>query len=82
MADERPPGLEALQAATLQLIGAARQVLDAAEQLVRDPEAVTQVAQSMAAIARAAVQAVTPGGAGSPPAGHPEDEPLEHIDLA
>jgi hypothetical protein len=80
VADDRNAGLEALQAATLQLITAARQVLDAAEQVVRDPDTVGQVAQSLATVAKAAVQLVAPPSASAGSAA-PGQEPFEHIDL-
>jgi|GEM_PF-4995038 hypothetical protein len=77
MAEPQVPGAEALQAAALQLISAARTFLDAAEQVVRDPDAVRQVASTASALAKGIVDAVAPR-APSPP---PPSEPLERIDL-
>jgi hypothetical protein len=89
VADQRNAALEALQAAALQLIAAARQVLDAAEQAVRDPEVVGQVAGSLTAIAKAAVDVFTParpGGVADGTDGSPADRGdgdggVEHIDV-
>lgn len=80
MADERPtPGIDTLQAAALAVIGAARQFLDVAEQLVRDPDAAQEAVAAAATLARAAVESVLPGAAS---AGRPAaDEPIEHIDV-
>lgn len=79
MAEERPPaGVEAMQSAALALIGAARQFLDAAEQLVRDPDSVQEAAAAVAAMAKSAMSSVLPP---SPGASAGADDPIERIDI-
>jgi len=80
MADGKAPTGDVLQAAALQLIAAARQFLDAAEQVVRDPDAVRQVTGTATAIAKGVVEAVLPG-AGGATARPGTSDPVEHIDL-
>lgn len=79
MADPKVPGGEALQAAALQLITAARQFLDAAEHVVRDPDAVKQVTGTASAIAKIVIEAVVPSAGAGVPSAHAEA--VEHIDL-
>jgi len=78
------PGTEALQAAALQAIAAAKAFLDLAEQAVRDPEVLGQVATSLSAVAKGVLGAlVPPGGQGrsTGSGADPGDSPLEHIDV-
>ena len=70
MTEERArQGVEHLQAAAIEMIAAFRAFLDVAEEVVRDPSAVTAFAASLVETARAA--APTP----SDPAGSPAAEP-------
>jgi hypothetical protein len=78
VADVKPPG-ELLQAAALQLISAARQFLDVAEQVVLDPDAVRQAAGNATALARGIIESVVPGMGGG--ARSNDEPPVEHIDL-
>jgi hypothetical protein len=58
-------GLSQLQAAAIEVIGAARAFLDTAEQLVRDPSTSASVLASMAELGRSVVSRATgKGGAG------------------
>ena len=70
MSDERAKqGVEHLQAAAIEMIAAFRAFLDVAEEVVRDPSAVTAFAASLVETAKAA--ATTP----TDPAGGPAAEP-------
>jgi hypothetical protein len=53
-------GLDHLQAAVKEMIGAARAVLDVAEELVDDPAAVQQVVGALGSLAAAAAARVRP----------------------
>ena len=65
MNDERArEGVEHLQAAAIEMIAAFRAFLDLAEEVVRDPSAVTAFASSLVETARAAA----PSSAPAPPA--------------
>ena len=78
------PGTEALQAAALQAIAAAKAFLDLAEQAVRDPEVLGQVTASLSAVAKGVLGALVPPGAQGRSTGSgadPGDTPLEHIDV-
>ncbi len=78
------PGTEALQAAALQAIAAAKAFLDLAEQAVRDPEVLGQVTASLSAVAKGVLGALVPPGAHGRSTGSgadPGDTPLEHIDV-
>jgi hypothetical protein len=78
------PGTEALQAAALQAIAAAKAFLDLAEQAVRDPEVLGQVTSSLGAVAKGVLGALVPPGAqgrGTGSGTDPDDPPLEHIDV-
>jgi hypothetical protein len=78
------PGTEALQAAALQAIAAAKAFLDLAEQAVRDPEVLGQVASSLSTVAKGVLGGLMPPGAqgrSSGTGGDPDDTPLEHIDV-
>ena len=80
----KAPGTEALQAAALQAIAAAKAFLDLAEQAVRDPEVLGQVASSLSAVAKGVLGGLVPPGAqgrSSGSGGDPGDTPLEHIDV-
>ncbi len=66
--DRAQEGLEHLQGAAIELIGALRAFLDVAEELVREPAAV-------AALVRLAGSAVRPPGAAGTPPGGPGDGP-------
>ena len=77
-------GTEALQAAALQAIAAAKAFLDLAEQAVRNPEVLGQVTSSLSAVAKGVFGALVPPGAQGPSSGSgggPDDTPLEHIDV-
>jgi hypothetical protein len=90
MADETA---EAFQRAAVELLGAARAFLDAAEAVVRDPTALGTVAASVTGVMRSMGEAVIGGVAGlaeaARAAGSPGSEPadgsgsdgLERIDL-
>jgi hypothetical protein len=72
------PGIEFLQTAALQLIGAAKIFLDAAEHVVRDPKSVGEAAATLKTLAKFAVdmvaaQANKPSSTASPA----PDEPIE-----
>lgn len=70
MSEERArQGVEHLQAAAIEMIAAFRAFLDVAEEVVRDPSAVTAFASSLVESAKTA--APSP----SPPAGDPAAEP-------
>ena len=78
------PGTEALQAAALQAIAAAKAFLDLAEQAVRNPEVLGQVTSSLTAVAKGVFGALAPPGAQGRASGSgsgPDDTPLEHIDV-
>ncbi|HEX9260089.1 MAG TPA: hypothetical protein VF855_11175 [Acidimicrobiales bacterium] len=86
----RPPGqspnpnTQALQDAALQLLGAARSFLDAAEKVVTDPQAVQQMVGTVTGIAKSAMAAVKPiiaGATAAAPGGSPPTSGIEHIDL-
>ena len=68
MSEERArQGVEHLQAAAIELIAAFRAFLDVAEDVVRDPSAVTALASSLVETARAAAPTV-PTDPGADPA--------------
>jgi hypothetical protein len=80
--DEEPsPALSTLQEAALQLLGAAKLFIAAAEQVVADPKMLGRIGEvvngAVTDLARAANRLVTP----KPPPDDPEDG-LEHIDLS
>jgi len=79
------PNLQAFQDAAVQLLGAARLFLDAAEKVVTDPQAVQQMVGTVTGIAKSAVAMVKPlvtaAGAGSSSSARPASAPIEHIDL-
>lgn len=77
-ADELPPGVDLLQAAALQLIGAAKAFLDAAERVVQDPKAVAEMAATIGAVAKAAIESIRPAAHDDEPA-PPAD--VQHIDI-
>ena len=67
MSDDRArQGVEHLQAAAIEMIAAFRAFLDVAEEVVRDPSAVTALATSLVETARAAAPGPPDPGAGSP----------------
>lgn len=64
MSDDRArQGVEHLQAAAIEMIAAFRAFLDVAEEVVRDPSAVTAFATSLVETAKAAAPAATPAAA-------------------
>ena len=70
MTDDRArQGVEHLQAAAIEMIAALRAFLDVAEEVVRDPSAVTAFAASLVETARSA--------APSPPAAGTDETPAE-----
>ena len=81
--DEEPsPALSTLQEAALQLLGAAKLFIAAAEQAVADPKTLGRIGEvvngAVTDLARAATRFVTPKP--SPP--DDPDDGLEHIDLS
>ena len=68
MTDDRArQGVEHLQAAAIEMIAAFRAFLDVAEEVVRDPSAVTALATSLVESAKAAAP-TPPEPSGPPPA--------------
>ena len=67
--DRARQGVEHLQAAAIEMIAAFRAFLDVAEDVVRDPSAVTAFATSLVETAKAAAPSSPPQpGGGDPPA--------------
>jgi hypothetical protein len=66
--DPGDEGLSQLQSAALEVIGAARTFLDAAEQLVRDPSTSASVLASAAELGRSVVSRATGRGGTDPDA--------------
>lgn len=68
MTDDRArQGVEHLQAAAIEVIAAFRAFLDVAEEVVRDPSAVTTFASSLVETARAAAPTATSAPGDEPP---------------
>jgi hypothetical protein len=65
-------GLDHLQAAALEAISAARAFLDVAEELVREPGAVSEALRAVAAAAAASARAAETGGRGNADPGAPD----------
>jgi hypothetical protein len=80
--DQQPPVLSALQEAALQLLGAAKLFIAAAEQVVTDPKTLGRIGEvvneTVTDLARAASRIVTPK---PPPPGEKPDDGVEHIEL-
>jgi hypothetical protein len=81
--DEEPsPALSTLQEAALQLLGAAKLFIAAAEQVVADPKTLGRIGDvvngAVTDLARAANRFVTP----KPPPPDDPDDGLERIDLS
>jgi hypothetical protein len=77
-----PPGTEALQAAALQAISAAKAFLDLAERAVHDPEVVGHVASVVGTAAQGLLGSLGSFAGGLSGSRTGEDEPpLEHIDV-
>jgi hypothetical protein len=81
--DHEPvPQLSALQEAALQLLGAAKLFIAAAEQVVTDPKMLGRIGEvvndTVTEMARAASRMIAP----KPPPSDPPDESVEHIDLS
>lgn len=80
--EEHPPQLSALQDAALQLLGAAKAFITAAENAVTDPKTLGRIGdvvnEAVADIARFAGRVVSPQP--SPP--EEGDRGVEHIDLS
>jgi hypothetical protein len=83
MSDEaKLPGVEALQAAALQMIHAAQGFLALAEQVVSDPKAAQQAAATMASMAKMVLDSyVPPNGSSSTGATPTTATPVERIEL-
>ena len=80
MSDDRArQGVEHLQAAAIEMIAAFRAFLDVAEEVVRDPGAVTALATSLVETARAAAPSPSDPGAGSPAEGSPAEPRVSRI---
>jgi len=79
--DQLPPALATLQEATLQLLGAAKLFIAAAEQVVADPKSIGRiggvVTDTVTELARVAGRLVVPKAAPEAP-----DDGVEHIDLS
>jgi hypothetical protein len=79
--DRQSPALSTLQEAALQLLGAAKLFIAAAEQVVADPKALGRiggvVSEAVTDLARAAGRFVAPKPSPDDP-----DEGVEHIDLS
>lgn len=73
--DRTSRGVEHLQAAALEMIGAARAFLDAVEDVVSDPEKVAEVVAVVESVAEAAVRAAAPRPAAGPDVAEPVDPP-------
>ena len=69
--DRARQGVEHLQAAAIEMIAAFRAFLDLAEEVVRDPSAVTAFAATVVEAARSAAPPAPTSG----PDGAPSDEP-------
>lgn len=94
-ADAVQAGLEQFRRAALEAIKAGRAMLDAAEAVVRDPQAAEAVIRTVGSVARTATEAVAgfaagrgapgqEGGADEPGRGTPDDPPddgLERISV-
>ena len=80
--DQQPPALSTLQEAALQLLGAAKLFIAAAEQVVADPKGLGRIGEvvneAVTDLARAAGRFVAPKP--SPP--DDPDDGVEHIDLS
>ncbi len=80
--EEPSPALSTLQEAALQLLGAAKLFIAAAEQVVIDPKTLGRIGEvvngAVSELARAANRFVTP----NPAAPDEPDDGLEHIDLS
>ena len=77
-------GVELFQNAALELIGAARNALDAAEELVADPHAIGTAVESLRGIAAEVLRAATPvarhgGERDADPDGEDDDDDFHHI---
>jgi hypothetical protein len=79
MPEMKPPGAEALQKAALQMIAAARAMLDVAESIVLDPDAIKHAAGTASIFAKTVVDAVVKASGNAPA---DDDESIEHIDLS
>ena len=76
---------DAMQDAALQMIAAARTFLAAAEDVVRDPSAVRDMAGTVTSMARSFLRTVVPTDAGRRGAGRSGDDAdptIEHIDVS
>lgn len=80
--DQPTPALSALQEAALQLLGAAKLFIAAAEQVVIDPKTLGRIGEvvneTVTDLARAASRIVTP----KPPPPDDGDDGVERIDLS
>jgi hypothetical protein len=81
MADPDRPATEALQDAALQMIAAARAFLTAAEDVVRDPSAVREMAGTVTSMARRFLRDADGRMAGESDEGD-DDPPIEHIEVS
>lgn len=74
MGDKAAEGVEHLQAAARELIEAARDFLDVAQQVVDDPRATESVVETLTGLARVVRRSATGAAEG-------RSAPYEHIDL-
>jgi hypothetical protein len=81
MADPDRPATEAMQDAALQMIAAARAFLTAAEDVVRDPSAVRDIAGTVTSMARRFMRDGAEGAAGGRD-DDDDDPPIEHIEVS
>jgi len=72
--DKVQQGLEHLQAAAREMIQATRSLLDAAEELVEDPQAAQGLMGTLATVAQAAASRFRPGGSSSSSSAADDDE--------
>lgn len=80
-AGEPDAPLAALQAAALQLIGAAKVFLEVAERAVQDPQVVGQLGAALGAVAKSVAGSLaSAGGIDRDPTAR-DDPPLERIDV-
>ena len=69
--DRARQGVEHLQAAAIEMIAAFRAFLDVAEEVVRDPSAVTAFASTLVETARSAAPSASATGADGEPSAEP-----------
>jgi hypothetical protein len=81
MTDDTPQPAEALQRAAVELIGAARVFLDAAEGVVRDPAALRAVLGPVVGMMQTMGESVASMLRPDPRTDAPAEDPVERIDV-